>query len=364
MHRRNLLAAGVVSGLLIAGLSSTPAHAESLTAFAVYMAPNGSDTNSGTASAPVRTLARVQQIIETAAGGANRDLGQPVEVRVKPGTYADTQHLTWRYFSDNYLTRFLPWDYQDGWAWPQVSAAGGRPVFDGQWRPGYGFYFVPGRTSTTGNTNLDFVYLEFRRYIKGGIHIGGQTYQTSGGQTVWGPQAANGNRFYGNYFTLLGDYKSPDPGAPEFGYAGIGLANSRRNVVQNNHFVDLRNANPYPGQIHALYLSHGSAWNQILGNRYDTISGDGIRFRNGASANVVDGGSFTYTGEYGYLSDWYRPKSYYDSGVYDTWEVASYNNVGRNLTFVSPDPNHKPQFCRAFVFDLNRCAPADRISIQ
>jgi hypothetical protein len=62
----------------------------------------------------------------------------------------------------------------------------------------------------------------------------------------------NGNRFYGNYFTLLG--------------AGAFLVNARRNVVQNNHFVDLRNG------------------------------GDPIRFRNSASSNMVDGGSFTYSG--------------------------------------------------------------------
>ncbi|MFI7545175.1 right-handed parallel beta-helix repeat-containing protein [Actinoplanes sp. NPDC049599] len=346
-----------------AGVRAGAASAAAVTPLRVWMNSAGSDRNGGTSAADgVVTLRRVQQIL--CPGTPCTGKGRPVEVRIVPGTYvspADEAGSYWTYFDDQQPTTFLPAEYQAGWAWADVAAHGGRPTFDGRHRPGYGVNFRPARVSSTGRTNLRFTYLQFQGYAQGGISIEGQVLNTDVVRP--GPRTADGNSFYGNMFTDIGNYSAP---AAPFGYAGISLRNSRQNDIANNHFVDLRNAEGgqhEPWAIHGVYLSHDSDNNQIHHNNFSSISGDAIRVRNGSDSNGVERNTFTSTGNYGYLGDWYCVPA----GSCTPKESPSYGNSLVANTFRGPYqgglPAFRPDFCYDMFATTDGDCPADRMTV-
>lgn len=345
----------------------------------VHLAPDGNDAASGmTPAEPVRTLERAQQVIEDAAGGPNTPLGEPVEVRIAPRTAAGDatpypcEDFRWRYYDERNTTSLIPAGWADGWAGPEVTAAGGRPVFDGGWRLGYGLHVEPGRDSATKRTNLVLRYLTFKRFVTGGVHIGGGTEFVPAGEgiTVRVPTArtADANVFHGLMLTDLGDLDAPEPAAPGYGYAGLGLSNSSDNIIRDCHFLRLRNYNllpPSPDEgdlIHAFYLAHGASRNTAWNCRIDAVSGDPLRVRNKSSDNTWLRLNITGSGAYGPLSDYYRTPANYPT----TAEYRSWRNRLLSSTVTDPYPGADSRYCeRGFLFDAPTACPPppDRILV-
>jgi hypothetical protein len=346
-------AAGAVTLALVLVLAWAPptwAQSRDDHPFIVWMSPSGDDAASGMSrDEPVRTLARVHRILcpSTPCTG----LGRPVEVRIEPGRYAGAG-VGWRYFDDEYPTRFMPADYRLGDGWSQVSAAGGRPVFDGQHAYEWGVGFRQDRLSGTGRTNLQFWYIEWRNWLRGGL-------QLAANRELAGARA-EGNVVYGSYFSRIGNNWSS--GAPQ-GYGAISVPRSDRNTIRNNHFVDVLNAPQHRGHEHGVYLLD-ARYNEISANRFERIGGDAVRVRNRSSSTLIEGNRFIQAGQHGYAGDWYCTTSHVARGECSSVEQPSLAVTGANNVFGGLYGGGKPPTARAFCYDIVGACPTSRINIR
>lgn len=268
--------------------------------FVLYVDADGDDGNDGSTPAlAVKTLARVQQILE--AVQPSRD----VEVRINQGTYVG-QSVAWTYYHPAHAIRFMPIDYTGG----GIDSIAGRPLFDGAGAPS----LLRLQVSSGEQTHLELIYLEIARYRQYGVLFQGNRNDFAGG---WN----GGNRVFGCYFRDIGNLASAGDG----GYAGLDLVNTRENEIRNNHFVRLENQSAEAGLMHGVYLAHGSSGNQIRDNRFQEISGDPIRARDYSNANDVRDNRFIDTGVRAFYSDWWcdmsvNPNCTKPSGECPSWE--------------------------------------------
>jgi hypothetical protein len=284
-----LLALALASVLVERHQGSSRATPEGV--FRVYLAPTGSDANSGlTPDNPVRTLARAEAILRAKAPATN------VEVRIARGTYV-APPTTWKFLVPGHTVTFLPADFELDQADAEVA---GRPVFRGDGTSGFWFTARLPAGHLGGSGGLRFYYLRVERYDLGGLRINGGTVAVDG---ILRPATAghNGNTIIGMYFTQLGSRWAPT----RFGYGGVDLINSRDNLIEGNHFALLENASPRRSLMHGVYLAHHSTTNTVSHNRFDTVSGDPIRTRNESNSNDVFGNVFHRSGTTAQFSDWF-----------------------------------------------------------
>jgi hypothetical protein len=155
-----------------------------------------------------------------------------------------------------------------------VAGPGERPVFDGT---GTTTSFVSVWTSFQRGTNLVFDALTIRNYQQAFSLKGGNDSRQWGGN----------NTIQNCVMSEIGDRR--DDGSAD-SWGAMVWEYQRENLVQNNVFYDVYNdAKDHPGQIHAIYLSHGSSRNTIRNNFVHNGSHDPFRFRDGANDNVVVG---------------------------------------------------------------------------
>jgi len=77
---------------------------------------------------------------------------------------------------------------------------------------------------------------------------------------------------------------------PRCGYGAVVLTESSSNRIENNHFVNLRNAeNSY---IHAIYITQKSSSNVFTRNNVTGVSSDPVKVRNSSNYNTFDGNTF------------------------------------------------------------------------
>ncbi|HEX6468122.1 MAG TPA: right-handed parallel beta-helix repeat-containing protein [Streptosporangiaceae bacterium] len=264
-----------------------------VTVLRVYLAPDGSDSNDGTAQdRAVRTLDAVQRVI--AAARPDTD----VEVRIQHGTYVAAP-VQWTTYVPGHTITFLPIDYEFG---EGAAGIGSRPIFRGDGRNGFWLR----ATQQPAGAPLSFYFLQVEGYSAGAIAFDGAPATGTRQNTA----PATGNTVYGMAFRRLGS-KYVRSGV---GYGAIDLINSRDNVIQNNSFEYLENIGGSARQnlVHGVYLSHHSSNNLIRNNRFLQISGDPIRARDDSNENKIFANTFTRTGASAYFSDWFftggRPK--------------------------------------------------------
>jgi hypothetical protein len=338
---------GVLSVLSLWIVASPTATAASVSPLTIWVSPVGSDLNDGAArDRAVRTLARAHYLA-CSRSAACPPLGRPLHIRLEPTVHRQAG-LLWWYFDPVYPTVFMPADYQPGHTWDVVAAAGGRPVLDGAWAE-FGLRFAPRRATPTGRTNLEFRYLEWRRYVREPLDLRATSAARPAGNTV-----------YGNWFHHVGNRWQPTAVA---GYAGVFLSGADHNSIVNNHFTNIENV-PWTaasGQEHGVYLKDARA-NVIRGNRFSVIGGDPIRFRNRSSGNVVDANRFDRTGNRGYVGDWYcMPGKTNCSPVeYRSWSV-----LVRGNTFGGRYPFSSGPFNAVFCYDIpGGACPTDRVRLE
>lgn len=267
-----------------------PAPAYASHTFVVYMSPSGSDASDGlTVGSPVRTLARVQDILAAAAPD------KPVEVSIDQGTYV-AGVTVWTWFN-GYPITFAPDDWDPG---EGIDDIAGRPVFRGN-SPGWWFEARLPSGHPGGTTGLGFYYLQVEYYGDGGLLIHGG-YETDGfaqPSTV----GANGNTIVGMYFQKLGSaWGQP---SDEFGYAAVDLVNSSDNYIRANHFRYLENAAPDGSHMHGVYLAHGSSRNTVTKNKFYMISGQPVRTRNLSNFNDFGENTMELTSNSSHYGEWF-----------------------------------------------------------
>ncbi|MBC6458773.1 right-handed parallel beta-helix repeat-containing protein [Actinomadura sp. HBU206391] len=263
-------------------------------AFRVFMDPSGTDGNDGrTPSSPVQSLAQVQRVIAAARPTSD------VEVRIAKGTYV-APPLVWDTYVAGRSITFLPADYDYG---EGVGGIRGRPIFRGTGSAGFWFRAVLPPQNAGGDARLRFYYLQVERYSSGGIMLDGGTKRNGAGVTLPRTLGVNGNTVYGMNFRSIGS-KHVSSG---LGFGALDLVNSRNNVIQRNEFTRIENRSG-SGElelVHGIYMAHHSTGNVIRENRFDRVSGDPIRTRNGSGRNDIARNTFVRSGFKAFFSDWF-----------------------------------------------------------
>ena len=194
--------------------------------------------------------------------------------------------MVWRVSDPAHTLTFLPAAHRFG-----KPFSGKRPVFDGQRHEGYFFY---ASISDGQRSNIRLVGLEVRNYVVGGVAFVGEA--------VHGPKTWNGGNLVSSCrFVDIGNRL----GGAKDGYAGVSLYDTRDSEVSDNEFVALENVAATAELMHGIYLAHGATENLISRNRFDRISGDAIRARNGANFNRVLDNTTTRAGVGAFYDDWY-----------------------------------------------------------
>lgn len=272
--------------------------------FTLYVAPDGRDSADGrTPSTPLKTLMGVQETLRL----YKDQIIQPVEVRIKRGTYKG-QEVLWDLIIPGQTISFVPADFHFGKAFTGV-----RPVFDGASvcskkapeSAGGGEFcrFFKIVTKSSVPTRLRFYYLRIRYYTTTGIGL----HNKGEGRNV----------VYGCRFEKLGNLYFPKQ---RNGYTAIGISNSDHNTIKKNIFVDIRNKAQDVRFMHAVYLNVKSAHNRVRWNTTLRVSGDPMKVRHFSNDNVFEHNTLRYSGVSGFL-DW--PES---------GECYSWRNVFRHNT--------------------------------
>jgi hypothetical protein len=299
-------------------LVAAPAHAAA--ALTVWISATGSDANAGTQASPVLTLARVQNIVRTAAPDGD------VEVRINQGTYLAAQ-TTWDYYIPGHTITFMPHDYEYG---EGVSGIAGRPLFKSTNGVGWWLNVILPVGNPGMDTGLRFYYLAIEGYLKGGVIIQGGQHNVGGMRVPLG-SGANGNTFFGMIFRWMGSAWVSGIG---MGYGGIVLENSSRNSIRNNHFLNLENLDPDGPHIHGIYVEHGSSDNEVASNNFKSINGGPMRTRNLSNHNNVHHNRFELVLQAGY-SEWYCNEGCVSRNPTASLECPSYGNDFHDNTLVS-----------------------------
>lgn len=309
MFRPVAVALSVTLLLLIGGAACGTGE----TVFRIYLSATGSDAEDGLRpKEAVRTLARVQEVLR--AHSPHTD----VEIRIKRGVYVAPQ-TTWDFYIPGRSISFLPADYQYGEA---ASGIVGRPIFRGDGSRGWWLRAQLPAGHRGGDTGLRFYYLQVERYSSGGLIIHGGITTNRLGLRVPATAGANRNTIYGMLFQQLGS-KHADAG---FGFGGVDLVNSSRNVIRNNHFRYHENIGADASLIHGVYLAHGSKRNRVTANRFDFISGSLVRTRNDSNGNHIYANTFEGAGPVSHYAEWFCDAPCVRSNPGHPRECASHNN--------------------------------------
>jgi hypothetical protein len=197
-----------------------------------------------------------------------------------------------------------------------IAAAGEHPVFDG----GGGGAFVAIKTYEQRPTNLVFDGLTIQRYFAAFSLDGGNT------KTEW----AGKNVIRNCVLAEIGD-RNGDGHASSYG--AIVWEYQRDNLVENNVFWNIySDAADGPGQIHAVYLSHGSSNNVLRNNFIHNGSHDPFRLRDGANNNL-------FSGNYVDRAGGWAPATRYRE-VYSGEDTVHHNRFENNLLLYGHGPTN------------------------
>lgn len=225
----------------------------------VYVAPNGSDGNSGLSKdQALKTFDKALKVAQEKLKDED-----DVVVRFMAGSYGPaTLEVDW--FPGGKRKLIL-----DG------SSSGGRARFDG----GNGattWLVIRGKKGEPSNVVVrHFDVLNYR----GAIAFYGDRFDS----VAW----SSGNRIDGNLFENIGQQR---PGVKP-AFAAITVTNSTDNIFVRNTFRNISNIDKCDG-LHAIYLSGGSSRNRITENVFDGGCGDTIKARDRSDDNEIVANEF------------------------------------------------------------------------
>ncbi|MFZ5548502.1 MAG: hypothetical protein ACOZJX_07400 [Pseudomonadota bacterium] len=249
--------------------------------YAIFLSPDGSDEAIGTsASHPVRTLKRAEQLLRSAPRGKSLSFA----VRFLPGTYRGLT-VDWDFDAQGQAMLFAP-----------VAGAGrGSVVIDGRGSNQTRLLTLRGPAAAGANDSwnacLTFRDLHIRNYCEA-ISIG--DHKTTVNIT--------GVVVEDNRFENIGSKHEdrPAPGDWEVRPVGactaaIRLQSASGNIIRRNRFEHIENIAPEltltklygPSHLHALYIAHGSSRNLIEYNQFDHFTGPAVRLRSRSDYNRI-----------------------------------------------------------------------------
>jgi hypothetical protein len=236
---------------------------------ALYLAPNGTDTASGTLARPLRTLAGA--LSRAKALGPDSDLA--INCVSDKGTFFD-QFVEWDYSMPGHRISFRGYP-KGSYARFEMTAEAARDA---------PFFLLAAKRSAP--TNLVFDHLVVANYNAGAIWFIGGWPASEGG---W-----NGRNLV-TYCTFDSIGNIGRPQAP-LCYGVIDCVASIGNVIEHCTFHDCRNAGRSVPPIVAIYLAHGSSRNTIRANTFREIEGAGVKLRDRSNANRITGNLFVQVG--------------------------------------------------------------------
>jgi Right handed beta helix region len=284
----------------------------------LYVAPNGNDSNAGTAAAPLASL-----------NGANAKLPATLtkdyRIIVRGGTYR--QH--WAVWTKSSPSQRIHIE----------AAAGETPIFDGR---------AAGASLTVMPVALHLLTPD----TVANITVRGLTIQNYGQMGIMLRGACN--RIFDNEIKDIGNlaadckqvplpapnqsqlgwvFKRPEctewagDGCKCEGYGAIDMPGASRTVVKHNDIINSINGSQFgskAGLMHAMYVAYQSQQNLLEDNYVRGVSGNPVKFRDGSSNNVAKNNYLERAGNGNFFVD--GPSS---------GEPASVNNelVGNVATF-------------------------------
>lgn len=328
----------------------------------IWISAQGTAAGEGTRTSPFGTLQSAHAALCPSQPCAGK--GVPVDIRIAPGLYRLSKSIPWSYFDDTFPTRFVPWDWQPGWRWADAVAAPHPdgyvlPTFDGGYATTWGMVVAPVRKPTAG-TNLQWHFLAWQKFVRGGLLIGPDMSRRVAEQYPW---RFRQNVVMSNQFTKIGNYYNKSKLA---GYSGLSTIGVEDSLFKGNLFADIVNKRYY-GQEHGFYIVRSSR-NTIVDNRFTNVGGDPVRVRDSSNDNTVTGNTFTRSGKLGYIGDWYCKAGTCPAEVLfpqERGESPSTGNVFVGNTLLSPHPKHLSGFRTRYCYFSKKglCSPS-RISGQ
>ncbi|MDB5751311.1 MAG: pectin lyase fold protein [Ramlibacter sp.] len=245
----------------------------------VHLSPTGRDTNDGlTEARPVATLQRALDVALRV-----RRQGPDVLVQVAPGRYVGQAAVTGAR-TDGARIRISG----------NKGDVGGRPEFIGD------------RERTLTWLTMKSAVGKPTRMVISGLRI--REYRTAislEGNRDRADAFNAGNTIRNNFFEHIGSL----PGAGKnISTAAIRLVNSKDNLIENNRFETIRNAEGCSA-LHAIYAAHFSSGNIIRGNRFSDLCGSVIKLRDRSNGNLIEGNIFTRLDSVPAVEEWYCDKS-------------------------------------------------------
>jgi hypothetical protein len=263
---------------------------------------------------------------------------EPVlNIDLTPGSIIhEKQATTWHYYNPN----------------QQINLNGNGAVVSGlrgkeQPTPGFFLSYRPavGHGTTAGapaKANFQMTGLTVRGYESGGVELSpqreaGKSFKDDGGLAAF----LSGAVIEGNRFEQLGSLNTPYEkttwsGEQRYGVGGIlarGVSGSRfnHNVFDGLENGEVRGTPNGPLLIHAVYARDHSSGNQVVGNRFQNVSGDPVRFCNGSNDNRVTGNTSKNAGKTSMINEFYNPTAAEVDSVRNTFADNKVGNLyGKN----------------------------------
>jgi hypothetical protein len=257
--------------LALAAISCAPA----VLAQVIHLSPVGRDTNDGLAAD--RPLATLQRALDVAVQVTSHNA--EVLVQVEPGRY-NRQAVVTSARTDGTRIHIAG----------RLNSAGAGPEFVGD--PYRKLTWLTLKAATGRPTGLVISGLHIREY-KTAISLEGDREREAAYNA--------GNVIRNNVFEEIGSLA----GAGKYNStAAIRLSNSKDNLIEDNRFRSIRNAEGC-GSLHAIYAAHFSAGNIIRRNDFTDLCGSAIKLRDRSNGNLIERNTFSRLEKVPAVEEWF-----------------------------------------------------------
>ncbi len=271
----------------------------------IYVSPTGNDSNDGAAETPLRSLQKALDIAYAQSADSN------IDVRIGNGIYMGQSAIV--NLKEDIPRVTIVGELKDG----------KRPIFA---KGKKNRYWLRINANRGQETKLSIKNLEIRDYFAALLLFGNRDNIKMGNY---------GSHIENNIFRRIGSTPQTSTGALSTGV--LILANSSKNIVINNQFLDIENATGC-GALHALYIAHFSSKNKISNNLFKNTCGSPVKLRDRSNENLVSDNRFEEIIGVPSIQEWFCDKDFKKN--YCTkklGECPSTGNIIRNNAFMGSD---------------------------
>lgn len=290
-----MLIRSICSGLVLLVLGGP------LFAADIRMAPDGDDSNDGSASKPVATLQRAVNL----ALSDHLARREPMRVVIQSGTYrGQTVLIDGRDLVGELTIIGLAAETKD---FPKFQGDGGEAIW------------LKLKSDTGKPTGLTIQAIAVHDYFTA-ISLEGNRDD---------PQAFNsGTTIRRNIFRNIGSIAIRGEGVS---FAAVRLYNSKNNLIENNFFGTIRNKlDKDCGALHSIYVAHFSSGNRIVNNTFEDACGSVIKLRDRSNDNQIEGNRFKAIQKAPAVEEWFCDAGVRKDCTKQLGECPSTGNVARS----------------------------------